>query len=187
MVSHTALPYLSREYWNCIPDELQNELRSFVSEFGAFTPDWFAEVKFHLLKQSGLTLLTRDEFCSVAIYYHLCGKCDTLYMSKQCLLWYRLFDLITTRVVRRAPPCIKIALKNKSIKTVANFMKRANIVSPPFYKARAAPSCKNMQDWGFCSPDEFCQAMRTGKLLEYNSVREQIKMTRKVSDHAMSS
>lgn len=187
MASHMVSPYLSEEYWNCTLGELQNELRSFVSEFGAFTPEWFAEVKFHLLKHSGLTLLTRDELCSVAAYYRFCGKCDTLYMSKQCLLWYRLFDILTWKVVRRAPPCIRVALKNKSIKTVANFMKRANVVSPPFYKARAPPSCKNMQDWGFCQPDEFCQAMRTGKLLEYNSVREQIKMNRKANDHAMTS
>ncbi len=171
-------PYLSQEYWNCTSKDLQNELRTFVNEFGSFTPDWFAEVKFHLLKESGLNLVTRDEFCEVSIFSRRCSKCDHLYMSRNCLLWYRLFDLVKWATVKRAPPCIRVAYKNKSIKTVVNFLKRANLISPPFYKARAAPLCKNMQEWGYCTPDEYCRKMKTGRVLEYNSVREQIKINR---------
>lgn len=171
-------PFLSQEFWNCIAKDLQNELLSFVKEFGSFTPDWFAEVRFHLLKESGLNLMTRDEFCQVSIHSKQCSKCDHLYMSRNCLLWYRLFEIITSKTIQRTPPCIKVAFKNKSIKTVANFLKRANLVSPPFYKARAAPLCRNMQEWGYCTPDEFCERMTTGRVLEYNSVREQIKMHR---------
>lgn len=169
---------LSQEYWNCTSSDLQNELVSFVKEFGSFTPEWFAEVKFHLLKDSGLNLMTRDELCQVSITVRQCSKCDHLYMAKSCLLWYRLFDLITWETIRRAPPCIRAAFRNKSIKIVANYLKRANLISPSFYKARAPPLCKNMEDWGNCQPDEYCKAMKSGKILEYNSVREQIKINR---------
>ncbi|MHA2426123.1 MAG: hypothetical protein ACXAEF_15150, partial [Candidatus Thorarchaeota archaeon] len=62
MTSKESFPHLSEDYWNCGVDELSKELKSFVSEFGSFSPDWFAEVKFHLLRYSGLTLETRDEF-----------------------------------------------------------------------------------------------------------------------------
>ena len=178
MCPDPPVPILSQDYWNCITKELKEELIAFVKEFGSFTPDWFAEVRFHLLKESGLSLMTRDEFCQVSIHSKQCAKCDHLYMSRNCLLWYQLFEIITWTTIKRAPPCIKVAYKNKSIKTVANFLKRANLVSPPYYKARAAPYCKNMQEWGYCQPDEFCKAMKSGRVLDYSSVREQVKMNR---------
>ncbi|MDF1539803.1 MAG: hypothetical protein P1Q69_12960 [Candidatus Thorarchaeota archaeon] len=170
--------YLREEYWNCTVDELKEELKSFVDEFKSYTPDWFAEVKFHLLRHSGLTLETRDDFCAVSIESKQCKQCDDLYLAKQCLLWYRLFDIIRWDIVSRAPPCIRISYKNKSIKTVANFLKKANLVSPPFYKARAPPRCGNMSKWGHCKPDEYCRAMQTDNLLEYNKARERVKTTR---------
>ncbi len=178
MVSERNEPRLTSEQWNCDSLVLSKELRSFVEEFGSFTPDWFVEVKYHLLKGAGFDRTTRDELCSVSIYSHTCDKCDHLYMSKNCLLWYHLFKLITWKTVGRAPPCIKAAYRNKSIKTVANFLKRANLVSPPYYLSRGVPLCRNMQDWDYCSPDEYCKQMRTGRLLAYNAVREQVKINR---------
>lgn len=171
-------PHLNENYWNCSVEELSGELKSFVDEFESFTPDWFAEVKFHLLRHSGLTLETRDEFCIVSIESKQCKKCDDLYMVKQCLLWYRLFDIITWKTIQRAPPCIKASYKNKSIKTVANFLKKANLLSPPFYRARAPPRCGNMSKWGLCKPDEYCRAMQGDNLMEYNKARESVKMSR---------
>ncbi|MFW9909783.1 MAG: hypothetical protein ACFFEF_14525 [Candidatus Thorarchaeota archaeon] len=178
MSSEPDTPYISQEYWNCDVKELLRELNSFIEEFRSFTPDWFAEVKFHLLREPGLTLMTRDEFCSVSIYGKLCGNCDDLYLSKNCRLWYQLFDLIKWRSVQRAPPCIRNALRSKSIKTVANYLKKANLLSPPFYKARATPRCGNMKKWGYCSPDEYCKNMQTDNLLEYTKARQHTKMTR---------
>jgi len=172
-------PYLSEDHWNCSVEELEDELKSFVDEFESFTPDWFAEVKYHLLRYSGLTLETRDEFCAVSIESKHCKKCDDLYLAKQCLLWYKLFELITWKTVQRAPPCIKTSYKNKSIKSVANFLKKANLVDLPFYKARAPPRCGTMSKWGLCTPDEYCRAMQTDNLMEYNKAREQVKISRK--------
>ncbi len=176
MVSGNTAPSLSQDLWNCRVTELSDELVAFVQEFGSFTPDWFAEVKFHLLRDSALDLTTRDEFCQTAIYTKQCGSCDQLYMSRNCLLWYQLFDRIRWKTIARAPPCIKAAYRKKSIKLVANYMTRANLVSPPFYKPRAAPLCKNMQNWGHCEPDQYCKLLRSGKLLDYNAVREHAKM-----------
>ena len=178
MPSKESSPYLSEEYWNCNVDELSDELKSFVTEFGSFTPNWFAEVKFHLLRHLGLTLETRDEFCTVSIQSKQCKKCDDLYQAKQCLLWYRLFDLISMKTVQRAPPCIRASLQQKSIKSVANFLKKANLLSPPFYKARAPPGCGLMSKWELCEPDEYCKAMQTDNLLEYNKARNGVKMNR---------
>jgi len=168
---------LSKELWNCSVNELSDELKSFVTEFGSFTPDWFAEVKFHLLRNSGLTLETRDDFCAVSIQAKQCKKCDDVYQAKQCLLWYRLFKLITQKTVQRAPPCIKASLKQKSIKNVANYLKKANLLSPPFYKARSPPRCGRMSEWGLCTPDNYCKAMKTDNLMEYNDARNRVKMS----------
>ena len=177
MPSKDSSPFLNEEFWNCSVDELSEELKSFVSEFGSFTPDWFVEVKFHLLRHSGLTLDTRDEFCEVSIKAKQCGKCDDLYQTKQCLLWYKLFDLISWKTIERAPPCIKASYKQKSISTVANFLKKANLVSPPFYKARSPPRCGKMAEWGLCKPDKYCKVMQTDNLMEYNEARNRVKMS----------
>ncbi|MFX1485158.1 MAG: hypothetical protein ACFFCP_18415 [Promethearchaeota archaeon] len=178
MPSREGSLYLNEEYWNCSVEELARELKSFVSEFGSFTPDWFAEVKFHLLRYSGLTLETRDEFCAVSIHSKQCRKCDDLYESKGCLLWYRLFDIISKKTVQRAPPCIRLSLEKKSIKSVANYLKKANLLSPPFYKARAPPRCGKMAEWGLCKPDQYCKVMKTDNLMEYNDARNRVKMAR---------
>jgi hypothetical protein len=174
-----TLPGINEELWSCSADQLANEVVGFVDEFGSFTPEWFSEVKFHLLK-SGLTLESRDELCSVTIFTKQCRKCDHLYMAKKCLLWYRLFDVVNWGSVKRAPPCIRVSLKNKSIRVVADFLKRTNLIDPPFYKSRPLPTCKTMDSWGVCNPDQYCRAMKTGRILEYNKARERTKITRQL-------
>ncbi len=169
---------LNRDYWNVTPDELAEEIRAFTSEFGSFSPEWFVEVKFHLLKSHGLVKETRNELCSVAIDRGLCPHCDHLYIAKKCLLWYDLYKLVSWNIVRRAPPCIRIALTRKNIKTVVNFLTNANLLDPPYYTSRGAPTCASMERWGLCSPDEYCKAMESGRTLEYVKVRERMKRSR---------
>ncbi|MHA1576050.1 MAG: hypothetical protein ACTSU3_01690 [Candidatus Thorarchaeota archaeon] len=175
METNKDVPHLSADYWNCSINQLVKALQSFVSEFGSFTPDWFAEVKFHFLRLSGLTIESRDELCSASIFAGTCNKCDQLYMTKRCLLWYQLFDIIDPRTVRRAPPCIRNALSENSIRIVADFLSKASLIDPPFYKARAPPRCGRMKKYGFCEPDEFCDAMENDGILGYNSAREKVK------------
>ncbi|MHA1957429.1 MAG: hypothetical protein ACW968_10940 [Candidatus Thorarchaeota archaeon] len=172
------IPKISSENWNSTPEEIANELHSFIAEFGSFTPEWFAEVKFHLIRYSGLTQKTRDELCEVAIYSSACTNCDHRYVAKRCLLWYRLWKIINWNLVKRAPPCIRLAFAKKSIKTVANYLTKTHLIDPPFYKARGAPTCKLLKRWGYCNPDEYCHVMTTGSTLEYSPSRERVKLSK---------
>ncbi|TFF92193.1 hypothetical protein EU545_01750 [Candidatus Thorarchaeota archaeon] len=172
MTSPDDEPRLSQDYWNATADELAEEIAAFSEEFGSFTPDWFAEVKFHLLKSHGLVKESRDELCRVAIREGLCPDCDYLYAAKKCLLWYDLYRLVKWNIVRRAPPCIRIAFARKNIKTVVNYLVGANLLDPPYYRSRGAPTCKSMERWGLCNPDEYCKAMESGRTLEYARARE---------------
>jgi hypothetical protein len=105
-----------------------------------------------------------------------CPKCDFLYTAKKCLLWYDLFKMIRWKTVERSPPCIRLAFAKKSINNVTKFLVKANLIDAPFYKTRSAPSCRAMRNWGYCNPDRYCRAMKTGSTLEYNSVRERVKL-----------
>ncbi|MHA1637191.1 MAG: hypothetical protein ACTSUO_08655 [Candidatus Thorarchaeota archaeon] len=177
MDTNTATPILSDEYWNCSVDSLIHTLQQFVSEFGSFTPEWFAEVKFHLLRQ-GLNIQSRDELCDASIFVGTCKNCDDLYRTKRCLLWYRLFEIIDGNTVRRAPPCIRNALSANQIKIVARFLKKASLIDPPFFKARMPPRCPKMKEYGHCQPDEYCEKMESNRVLEYNRARERVKLGR---------
>jgi hypothetical protein len=171
-------PQISSEFWNVSANQLGEELRQFINEFESFTPEHFTQIKFHVLRDSGLNKESRDELCSVSIYEKLCPKCDLLYVAKKCLLWYQLFKLIKWKIVRRAPPCIRSAYAKKRIKHVANFLTKANLINLSFYKVRSAPSCKSMKRWGLCNPDEYCKMMKTGRTLEYRVARETIKQNK---------
>jgi len=170
-------PVLEPKNWNAPAEEVAGELHSFIQEFGSFTPELFAQIKFHLLRYSGLDQESRDDICHVSIYNGLCPKCNLLYTAKKCLLWSNLFKLIRWKTVERSPPCIRLAFAKKSIKNVAKFLVKANLIDAPFYKAISAPSCKAMRNWGYCNPDRYCRAMNTGTTLEYNSVRQRVKMS----------
>lgn len=169
---------ISSEYWNLGAKQLGEELRQFIDEFGSFNPEYFTQIKFHVLRDSGLGKESRDELCRVSIYEKFCPKCDMLYIAKKCLLWYQLFKLVTWKIVQRAPPCIRSAYAKKRIKHVANFLTKANLVNPPFYKVRSAPSCKAMKRWGLCNPDEYCKEMKTENTLEYRMARERVKQNK---------
>ncbi|MHA2025596.1 MAG: hypothetical protein ACW98U_06805 [Candidatus Thorarchaeota archaeon] len=171
---------LDEEEWTASPTTVAQELRSFIKEFGSFTPEQFTQIKFHLLRGSGLTKPTRDEFCTLSISESLCPKCDLLYVAKKCLLWYRLFKIIKWETVQRAPPCIRLAFAKKSIKTVAIYLSKANLIDAPFYRARGSTSCNMMRRWGYCNPNEYCNAMETENTLEYISARERVKRSRKL-------
>ena len=171
-------PVLSREHWNCSGEELASELKSFVDEFGSFSPEHFTQIKFHLLRYPSLSQESRNEFCHISIHEKQCPRCDKLYVAKECVLWYRLFDIITPHLVSRAPPCIRLAWEKKSIMRVADHLWAASLISPPFYKKSRAPSCKMMKRWGYCREDEYCQAMETENTLEYIKARERVKLGR---------
>ncbi|MGV9103774.1 MAG: hypothetical protein ACOC38_05095 [Promethearchaeia archaeon] len=176
-MNNDQTPHLSSE-WNTNPKKLSEELGSFIKEFGSFTPEWFIEVKFHLLKDSGLTAETRDELCDVSIRGGFCRNCDLLYKAKECKLWYQLFNLVTWKSVRKAPPCIRLAFAKNSIRTVVNFLVAANLLDPPFYSVRAAPSCKSLRKWGYCNPNRYCRAMTTDNTLEYQKAKMKVKHDR---------
>ena len=97
---------ISSEYWNVSAKQLGEELCQFVDEFGTFTPEHFTQIKFHVLRDSGLSKESRDELCRVSIFEKLCPKCDLLYVAKKCKLWSQLFRLVTWKIVQRAPRCI---------------------------------------------------------------------------------
>ncbi|MFX0053950.1 MAG: hypothetical protein ACFFAX_02165 [Promethearchaeota archaeon] len=180
MVEKTRKPLLTEEHWASTEDEVQSELQSFIDEFGAFTPEWFVDIKFHVLRESGLTKKSRNELCRLSIRASLCPKCDFLYIAKKCLLWSRLFR-INPRIVERAPPCIQEAFKNNAIKVVADFLVVANLIDPPFYKVHSAPWCKTLQGWDYCKPDEYCEAMERENTLDYSGARERVKRSRDLS------
>jgi hypothetical protein len=166
---------ISPEFWNVSAEKLGEELSQFIKEFESFTPEHFTQIKFHVLRHSGLNKGSRNELCRVSIYEELCPNCDLLYVAKKCLLWYQLYSLIDKKIVQRAPPCIKSAFSQKRIKHVTNFLAKANLINPPFYKVRSAPSCKAMRRWGLCNENEYCKQMKTGSTLEYSSAREGVK------------
>ena len=174
-------PHLDEELWVESAETVADELRQFTKEFGSFTPESFVQIKFHLLRGPGLTKQSRDELCELSIHSKTCPKCDFLYVAKKCLLWYRLFKIIQWNTVERAPPCIRLAFAKKSIKTVAIYLSKANLIDAPFYKARGSTSCNVMRRWGYCQPNEYCRAMETENTLEYISARERVKRSRKLS------
>lgn len=172
---------LDEELWAEGPETVIEELRQFTKEFGAFTPELFVQIKFHLLRGPGLTKHSRDELCELSIHSKTCPKCDFLYVAKKCLLWYRLFKIIKWETVERAPPCIRLAFVKKSIKTTATYLAKANLIDAPFYKAYGSTLCKVMRRWGYCQPNEYCRAMENENTLEYSSARERVKRSRKLS------
>ncbi len=171
-------PGLASGDWNATAEEIARELRDFIVEFGSFNPDWFVDVKFHLLRTLAFSRQARDELCSLAIDGGLCMDCDLRYAAKKCLLWYRLFKDISWSIVRRAPPCIRIAFVKRRIKWVADYLVAAGVIDLPFYTGAHAPSCKSMQRWGYCSPDRYCSAMTRQNTLSYVPARDRVKMTR---------
>ena len=179
MSREERIPSIDEEEWTSTPEEVAKELKLFAKEFESFTPELFAEVNFHLLRRPGLTKSTRNEFCEISIYSKTCPKCDLLYVTKKCPLWYRLYKMATWDIVKRAPPCIRLAYAKKTIKTVTNYLARVNLVNPPFYKSRGAPSCNALRSWGYCTPNEYCRAMETESTLEYTKARERVKLSRK--------
>ncbi|NWF95326.1 MAG: hypothetical protein HXY34_04215 [Candidatus Thorarchaeota archaeon] len=166
---------LDCEHWNASGEEVIRDLRSFIDEFGSFTPDWFIEVKFHLLRTSGFTRESRMQFCRLSIRERLCPSCSSLYLAKECPLWYRLFRAVRKDILRRAPPCIRLAYEKRNILKVVDYMVKAGLLSPPFYHARMAPSCKSMAHWGYCRPDEYCHFMTVPNTLEYTRAREEVR------------
>lgn len=169
---------LNEDEWNYGPAELSKELEQFIEEFKSFTPEYFAQVNFHLLRKGGLTKSSRNGLCRISIKNKYCLKCDFLYVAKKCLLWSRLYKIIDWNLVERSPPCIRLAFVKKTIKTVANYLIQVNLISPPFYKARGVLSCNLMRRWGYCTPNEYCRAMETNNVLEYISARERVKLSR---------
>ena len=176
-----TLPELDDELWVESSEAISMELNEFVKEFMSFTPELFAQIKFHLLRGSGLNKQARDELCKLSIHIKTCPKCDLLYVAKKCLLWYRLFRLIRWKTVEKSPPCIRLALVKKSIKTVATYLSKVNLIHAPFYRARGSTSCNMMRRWGYCQPNEYCHAMETENTLEYNAARERVKRSRKLN------
>lgn len=174
-------PSLNEEEWTAGQAAIADELRSFIKEFESFTPELFTQIKFHLLRGSGMTKPTRDEFCALSIHEGLCPKCDLLYTAKKCLLWYRLFRIIKWETVQRAPPCIRLAFAKKSIKTVAIYLTKTNLIDAPFYRAIGSTSCNMMRRWGYCHPNEYCNAMEAENTLEYIAARERVKRGRKLT------
>lgn len=172
---------LNGEDWTASPDVVAEELQSFINEFGSFTPESFVQIKFHLLRGSGLTRHVRDELCDLSINQGQCPRCGLLYAAKKCLLWYRLFRIIKWEGVQRAPPCIRLAFAKKSIKTVAIYLTKTNLIVAPFYRAIGSTSCNMMRRWGYCTPNEYCNAMETDNTLEYTSVRERVKQSRRMN------
>ncbi len=179
MSRENEIPLIDEEEWTSTPKEVVKELKLFVEEFGAFTPELFAEVNFHLLRRTGLIKSTQNELCQISIHSKACPNCDLLYVAKKCPLWYRLYKMATWDIVKRAPPCIRLAYAKKTIKTVTNYLAGVNLVNPLFFKSRGAPSCKALRRWGYCNPNEYCRAMKTDSTFEYTAAREIVKISRK--------
>ena len=173
-----GIPPINEEEWTATPEEVAKELKLFVEEFVTFTPEHFVQVNFHLLRHTGLTKSIRDELCEISIYSKTCPKCRLLYVAKKCPLWYRLYKMATWNIVKRAPPCIRLAYAKKTIKTVTNYLASVNLVGPPFFKSRGAPSCNILRRWGYCNPNEYCKVMKTDSTFEYTAARERVKISR---------
>ncbi|RDE11820.1 MAG: hypothetical protein C4K49_11060 [Candidatus Thorarchaeota archaeon] len=180
MNEQEAPRFLSYSDWNESPEGVARELHSFIDDFRSFTPEWFAEVKFHLLKQSGLTKDTRNDLCRVSIHGGYCDRCESLYKAKNCLLWSHLFSKAKAVVDDRSPPCIRLALRKNSIRTVASFLTSADLIEAPFYRRRRASSCRMMAQWGYCVPDEYCRHIpdNNANPLQYIIARERVKLSR---------
>lgn len=178
MSREKEIPTLDEEEWTSTPEEVANELKLFVEECVTFTPENFVHLNFHFLRHTGLTKSIRDELCEISIYSKTCPRCELLYVAKKCLLWYRLYKIVTWDLVKRAPPCIRLAYAKKTIKTVTNYLASVNLVDPPFFKSRGAPSCKALRRWGYCNPNEYCRAMKTESSFEYTAARERVKISR---------
>ena len=153
-------------------------MRQYINEFGTFTPEHFTQIKFHILQDSSLSKESRDELCRVSINEELCPKCDLLYVAKKCLLWYQLFNLIDRKTISRLPPCIQIAYDKNYIKQVADFLTKVNLIGPPYYKVRSAPTCKFMKKWSLCNPDEYCKEMKIENTSEYRAARDRVKQNK---------
>lgn len=166
---------LNEESWIGSYEEVVEELQSFITEFGSFTPEWFTDIKFHLLRKTGLTQESHNELCRLSIEQSLCPRCDFLYSAKKCLLWSRLFRLINPKLLDRSPPCIRNALEKNSIKIVADYLVIVNLIEPPFYKALRAPSCGALRRWGYCKPDDYCREMEVENTIAYSAARERIR------------
>ncbi len=178
MREETCSPNLDETLWAERSEIVTQELRQFIQEFGSFTPELFVQIKFHLLRGPGLTKQSRDELCELSIQSKTCPKCDFLYVAKKCLLWYKLFKIVQWATVERAPPCIRLAFAKKSIKTVAIYLTKTNLIDAPFYKARGSTSCNVMRRWRYCQPNEYCRTMEKENTLEYNAARERVKKSR---------
>jgi hypothetical protein len=180
MREEDCYPQLDEELWVENVETVARDLQQFANEFGSFTPELFVQIKFHLLRGPGLTKQSREELCELSIHSKTCPRCDLLYVAKKCLLWSKLFRLIQWKTVERAPPCIRLAFAKKSIKTVANYLTRANLIDAPFYRARGSTLCKVMRRWDYCHPNEYCGAMETENTLAYAAAREHVKRARKL-------
>lgn len=172
---------LNEDDWVASPDTVAEELQSFIKEFESFTPELFVQIKFHLLRGSGLTRPARDELCDLSINHSFCPKCDFLYVAKKCLLWYRLFWTINPNFIERSPPCIKLAFEKNRIKTVASYLAKIHVFNPPFYEPKGGTSCNSMRRYGYCKPNLYCTAMATDYTLEYTAARERVKQSRKLN------
>ena len=173
--------YSHLRHWNASPEQLSDELSAFLIEFGSFTPEVFAELKFHLLKGHGLTKAARRELCGVSASQGHCPKCDLLYVAKKCPLWYRLYRVIRWSRIERTPPCIRLAYVRRNIRTVADYLTLAGLITLPFYTVNHALSCKVMHDSGLCQPNHYCREKHTDNVLEYTSARERVKLSRPLS------
>jgi hypothetical protein len=180
MSDQRSYPELDKELWAESSSTVAETLQQFTKEFISFTPELFVQIKFHLLRGPGLTKQSRDELCELSINSKTCPKCDSLYVAKKCLLWYRLFKIIRWGTVERAPPCIRLAFAKKSIKTVTSYLCKTNLIDVPFYRARGSTSCKVMRRWGYCQPNEYCHAIEKENALEYMAARERVKRSRKL-------
>ena len=180
MREEDTTPELDEELWTESSDIVAEELKQFIEEFGSFTPEFFTQIKIHLLRGPGLTKQSRDELCEVSIFNETCPKCDLLYVAKKCPLWYRLFRIIRWTTVERGPPCIRLAFAKKSIKAVTTYLSKAHLIDAPFYKAKGSTSCNMMRRWGYCNPNEYCRAMDRENTLEYIPARERVKRSRKL-------
>ncbi len=178
MNQENELIRLNDEDWTSTSETVAKDLHSFINEFGSFTPQHFAQVNFHLLRGTGLSKASRDELCEISIHIKTCPKCDLLYVAKKCLLWSRLYKMVTWEIIERAPPCIRLAYAKKTIKTVTNYLVAVNLLAPLFFKSRSAPSCNAMRHWGYCHPNEYCKAMKTDNTFEYIAARERVKLSR---------
>ncbi len=171
---------LDSSRWSASSETVLTELHQFIAEFGSFNPDWFVEVRFHLVKSTVLDQAGRRDLCLLALDDRLCDRCDMLYKARKCLLWYMLYKETRKISLARAPPCIRLAYLRRSIRKVIDYLFHAGLISPPFYRARMAPSCNSMTQWGYCQPDQYCRAMAGKSTLDYLDARERVKLTREL-------